>query len=157
MLCFACFCRSPSKTEGVADALAAGRIPKVSTEARPDVRNLGPRATIESTGLAHMNEMQRLEWVGQARLDAILGSCRLSLKSWLSGVRCWFAFSGATLYYVGWLHACAYVSRWQKRFAQVSHITSRQNLTICWLGLQTFAPRGLSRITWDTFELLVFW
>ena len=54
----------------------------------------GPMAALESLDLSALSESAMAEWLETARLDAILGSCRLSLKSVKSGVRCFMAFAG---------------------------------------------------------------
>ena len=55
----------------------------------------GPRAALESLEIEGMSTAQRLSWMEQARVNAILGSCRLSLKSVQSGFRAFRAFAGA--------------------------------------------------------------
>lgn len=42
-------------------------------------------------------EADKQIWLEDARLDAIVGSCRRSLPSVRSGIRCWFAFLDATV------------------------------------------------------------
>ena len=44
--------------------------------------------------LQDMTSDERLDWTEKARVDAILDSCRLSLKSVRSGVRCYEAYVG---------------------------------------------------------------
>jgi len=56
----------------------------------------GPRETLASLHLQKMSDSQRAEWLAEARLDAIIGLCRLSIASVRSGVRCFVAFSSAT-------------------------------------------------------------
>jgi len=52
----------------------------------------GPRGVLRSLALLERSAVARREWAEEARLDAILGSCSLSMKSLRSGVRCFVAF-----------------------------------------------------------------
>ena len=91
--------RSPRRVHPVAAALVKGELGLVPSCVEPllEVKGLGPRAAIAKAGFGAMKQSDRLKWVVQARLDAILGSCRLSLASWLSGLRCYYAFIGVCL------------------------------------------------------------
>ncbi len=65
----------------------------------PRVRNTtselkGPREALKSLDLNSKSKAEMAEWMEEARLDAILGSCMLSLQSVKSGVRCFLAFAG---------------------------------------------------------------
>eukprot|EP00973_Karenia_brevis_P045692 6327655-Karenia_brevis.AAC.1 len=53
----------------------------------------GPIKALKALRLGEMSILQRLEWLEQARLDAIFGSQRLSLASVKSGLRCYISFS----------------------------------------------------------------
>jgi hypothetical protein len=55
---------------------------------------LGPRAALQRVGLRNMDATEKAAWLEESRLDAILGNCRLSIPSVLSGVRCYIAFAG---------------------------------------------------------------
>ena len=51
-----------------------------------------PTRAIKAARFHEMSPHERKEWMDEARMDAILGSCRLSLSSVRSGVRCYIAF-----------------------------------------------------------------
>ncbi len=55
---------------------------------------LGPRSALRKFELGQLSLDDRLAWVEKARLQAILGSCRLSIESLKSGVRCYVGFVG---------------------------------------------------------------
>ena len=52
----------------------------------------GPMKAVREAQLASMCESKRKAWLLEARLDAIVGSCRLSLPSVRSGIKCYLAF-----------------------------------------------------------------
>ena len=54
----------------------------------------GPRAALKRLHLEDLSQRERAVWYENARVDAILSPCRLSLPSIRSGIRCWFAFIG---------------------------------------------------------------
>ena len=54
----------------------------------------GPMAAIDATNSKVVTENDRLEFLEESRLSAILGSCARSRKSVRSGTRCWMAFVG---------------------------------------------------------------
>ena len=54
----------------------------------------GPMAAMQATNEKVVSERDRLEFLEESRLDAILGSCSRSHKSVRSGIRCWMAFVG---------------------------------------------------------------
>ena len=90
------FLRSQTGPDEISSAILAGRVERVPILGqRPEVRGRGPKAAIAQSGLASMTHFQRLEFLAQARVDQVLGSCALSLPSWLSGIRCYFAFADA--------------------------------------------------------------
>lgn len=57
----------------------------------------GPRAALQRLDLSGLSRAGRDRWAESARVDAILGSCRLTMKSVRSGMKCWIAFIGARL------------------------------------------------------------
>jgi len=59
-------------------------------------RGHGPRKTLLRLNLDGMTPDERSAWVEEARVEAVLGSCKLSLKSLRSGYRCYRAFAGAS-------------------------------------------------------------
>ncbi len=54
----------------------------------------GPRAALAAIKLDAMCSNDRRLWVEEARLNAILGGLKLSMKSFQSGLRCYCAFIG---------------------------------------------------------------
>ena len=52
-------------------------------------------ATLRSLGVESLSESERLEWLEDTRLDAMLGATSKSQASVRSGVRLWMAFVGA--------------------------------------------------------------
>jgi len=81
-------------------ARAGSREPLALFQDRPNnthARERGPREAIESAGLETMSGAQREVWLEEARVDAILGACRLSMKSVRSGIKCYLAFAGGLL------------------------------------------------------------
>jgi len=53
----------------------------------------GPMQSIKKVHAALGTEAARLQWLADARMEAILGSCSASLKSVKSGIRCYLAFA----------------------------------------------------------------
>ena len=93
---FSCLCgRSPNR---VKDAVASGDLGVITARNSRLSQGVGPRAALASAQLSEMSAEQRSSWTEEARLDAILGSCARSMKSWRSGCRCYIAFVGACCY-----------------------------------------------------------
>ena len=65
-----------------------------ATRFAPPVAQSGPMAAVAV--LARVNDSQHewSIWLEEARLHAVLGSCRSSIKSVKSGIRCFVAFIG---------------------------------------------------------------
>ena len=87
-----CCCRSRERI-AVDNAVACGQLDTVG--ARTDnvqAKDAGPRLALSRVQLGEMTATERSRWAEQARLDAVLGCCRLSMKSWKSGVRCYVSF-----------------------------------------------------------------
>ena len=89
--------RSPKRAVPVSTAacLSNGEVNLVKQ--RPPNQHaagVGPRAAIRKLHQKEMSLQEKLDFVEQARLDALLGACRLSLHSWKSGVKCYIAFIG---------------------------------------------------------------
>ena len=55
---------------------------------------MGPRAAMTAAGLDGMSYNDRAQWFESARLDALLGSNKTSLRSFKSGVSCFISFIG---------------------------------------------------------------
>ena len=77
------------------EAILDGNVGKVQAPDRnTTAAGMGPQAALRRANFKEMSELQMFEWAEQARLDAIIGCCRLSMASWKSGVRCYIAFAG---------------------------------------------------------------
>ena len=55
----------------------------------------GPRAACDDLNKRFKCPAEWEAWASEARVEAVLGSCRGSLPSVLSGIRCYVAFIGA--------------------------------------------------------------
>ena len=55
---------------------------------------LGPRLALVKSGLKDKSFTEKEQWKEAARVDAVLGASRLSLKSVRSGIRCFLTFAG---------------------------------------------------------------
>ena len=55
--------------------------------------NTGPRAALKLLDVECMCSDERLQWLEQSRVNAVLGSCKHSLKSLRSGYSCFAAFA----------------------------------------------------------------
>jgi len=146
--------RSPPRADCLVYALKRGdAAPLQSGEPNHIAQGLGPRAAIRRLKLEQMSGLERLEWLSQARLDALLGCCRLSMQSWRSGLRCYFAFAGESVARSS-ARACVAPPLWQMPSAPSVRIISRRGWTSCWLGLPSSAQRVPLPITWHTCEQL---
>ena len=78
----------------IQDVSVVGTIER-ATRFAPPVAQSGPMAAVAV--LARVNDSQHewSIWLEEARLHAVLGSCRSSIKSVKSGIRCFVAFIGA--------------------------------------------------------------
>ena len=61
----------------------------------------GPLQSINKVHRSLESEVDRLKWLADARMEAILGSCCASLASVKSGIRCYLAFAEKLLLKVG--------------------------------------------------------
>ena len=80
----------------------------------------GPRAVLSSLVKAASGSTGLKDWASTARTEAILGACRLSIRSVSSGVRCLIAFCGRALSFalcdVSYsCRACAYRCDWNTK------------------------------------------
>ena len=67
----------------------------------------GPRGALKEVGLDRLNQEEKMIWLENARLRALLGSSRSSHASLKSGLRCYFGFMGPVHYVFGTYHdAC---------------------------------------------------
>ena len=79
--------KTPAREEIKLSAMLAPRNRNTTAEKR------GPRDALSSLDLSHKSRAEVAMWLEEARLDALLGGCRLSMKSLKSGVRCYMAFA----------------------------------------------------------------
>ena len=63
-------------------------------------RGVGPREALQRMGLQDQSDIAKQVWLEEARLEAILGSCKLSMPSVRSGIRCYIAFVGTIALFV---------------------------------------------------------
>ena len=91
----------------------------------------GPREALSALDFGGMKPSEVKAWTEEARMDAILGSCRLSIKSVKSGVRCYVAFAGELNKRVRICTACAHCYTAQTHWNQDCGDTSRRNSTFC--------------------------
>ncbi len=77
-------------------AVQVGRVAKLPAECSKvdESKGLGPRMAIRELRLSERSEGERRAWLEQARIEAVLGSCSLSLSSVRSGLRAYIAFVG---------------------------------------------------------------
>ena len=52
-------------------------------------------------GLAARTDRERLEWIEQARINALMGSCQRSTRSIQCGLKAYYAFAGIAFYCAG--------------------------------------------------------
>ena len=88
----------PTAGEVVAE-VRAGRVAVLAVERDQDddSKGLGPRMAMRELRLGERSLGDRQAWLEQARIEAVLGSCPMSLKSVRSGLRAYIAFVGAWL------------------------------------------------------------
>ena len=101
--------RSPGRMIGKPKRRIEFEVPQSMANVRVPIG--GPRAALGSLEIDGMSTAQRLSWMEQARVNAILGSCRLSLQSAQSGFRAFRAFAGACTSCVLLLWVVVVVSR----------------------------------------------
>ena len=90
--------RSPKikRARVVAEELQDGVVCKGSL-VQPRARGaegVGPRAASKRLGAEAMGVEDKRLWLENARLASIIGTCRLSMPSVMSGLRCWISFVG---------------------------------------------------------------
>ena len=85
-----------------ARSLQSGSIERLGPRERNRTsEDAGPRAALKRLNLHAMSDAEIAVWRENARIDAILGSCRLSLPSVWSGIRHWMAFIGKSVCIAG--------------------------------------------------------
>ena len=74
----------------------AGRVASLSGECShgDTSHGFGPRMAMRELRLSERSVAERKAWLEQARIEAVLGSCPLSLKSVRSGLRAYIGFVG---------------------------------------------------------------
>jgi hypothetical protein len=107
-----CLCNRSPQSKGaqvVVDELRHGVVSK-SALVRPRAHGAeggGPMAALQRLGVEKMCGEDKRLWLENARLLSITGTCRLSMPSVMSGLRCWISFVGKLLLQLCiWLHAC---------------------------------------------------
>jgi len=61
------------------------------------VEGLGPRMALKRLSESVHGPVATQQWVSEARMNALLGSCPRTHSSFISGVRCWVAFASKVL------------------------------------------------------------
>ena len=92
---------------------------------RFSARGTTPRQALKNFQLENRSDAEKALWLEEARLNAIVGSCRRTLPSVRSGIRCYIAFVKAAIGKVGryfppkleWLQAWALAFRCHLTFA----------------------------------------
>ena len=98
-----CLCnRSPQSkcARVVVDELLHGVVSK-SALVRPRAQGAeggGPMAALKRLEVEKMCGDDKRLWLENARLLSIMGTCRLSMPSVMSGLRCWISFVGKLLF-----------------------------------------------------------
>ena len=87
--------RSPRLGERVSGQVRLASNVTIPQGLFPDrlVVNTGPRAMLKLLDVEEMGADVRLQWLEEARVNAVLGSCKHSLKSLRSGFSCFAAFA----------------------------------------------------------------
>jgi hypothetical protein len=60
----------------------------------------GPRHALKVSGLSQLSPAQKQTWLEESRVEAILGSCRRSLRSVRSGVTCYISFASTLCWHL---------------------------------------------------------
>ena len=103
----------------------------------PEIPIGGPRAACDNLELEAMSDERRMQWLEDARVNAILGSCKYSLDSVQSGWRCFRAFAGE--------YICLFAAGFLALFVCVLHSESAQP------GCKRLLPPSLSLLlAWST-------
>ena len=96
---------------------------------------VGPTQATKRLRLAERTEDQRNTWIEEARLDAILGSTRLSLPSLRTGLRCYVSF----------------VSKWHPKASMIHVCIIILVAGACYPECKTFFPPKLTTLlAWST-------
>ena len=100
LIAFFC-CRSPKRavSHDLAAEIKQGYLGGLSVYAATnvDATGSGPMMALRKKVFEHMTEAQKAAWLEKARIDALLGGMRCSLKSMRSGIRCYRAFVGTLI------------------------------------------------------------
>ena len=140
--------RSPHRIRYVARENTEFGIPQRLKDAEIPVG--GPRAACENLELNAMSNERRLQWLEDARVNAILGSCKLSLKSVQSGWRAFRAFAGVytCVFAAGVLALFVFVL--QKAHIRIASGCCHHRCHCCWLGRLCLDPKEHCPIIWAT-------
>ena len=112
------------KPQCIIAELKAGNVDTLAPRpANKDGAARGPRAALKKLRIDEMTEYEKDFWLEKARIDAILGGARLSMKSLKSGLRCYVAFVGKLCQYAPFSVPLLFV---QISYSQKSSCISRQ-------------------------------
>ena len=91
-------CKSPPRSTQESSVLTAIHIMENATT-RPafDARGIGPARAVSSLAATLNDTSDCKQWISDARVQAVLGSCPRSHKSIVSGLRCWYGFAHSVL------------------------------------------------------------
>ena len=78
--------------------MATGDLGAVVARCNSQWKGKGPREAFTDTRLRVLSSQAKAKWMEESRLDAILGGCARSMKSWRSGCRCYVSFVGAIMF-----------------------------------------------------------
>ena len=151
LACLASCVRSANADAGLietARSLQSGSFNQLGPRARNCTsEEAGPRAALRRLNLHAMSQAEIGVWRENARIDAILGSCRLSLPSVRSGIRHWMAFIGKPLRSCSSVN-CAMCFDCAQMLCIVEGLCiSRHRSAISWHGAHFSGLPGHGRIT----------
>jgi hypothetical protein len=140
--------RSPHRNRYVARENSEFGIPQRLKN--PEIPIGGPRAACENLELKAMSNETRLQWLEDARVNAILGSCKHSLNSVQKGWRAFRAFAGVytCLFVAGFL--ALFVLVFQKAHIRAASDCCHRRCHYCWLGRPCLDPKEHCQIIWAT-------
>ena len=116
----------------------------------PEIPVGGPRAACENLELDAMSNELRLQWLEDARVNAILGSCKQSLKSVQSGWRAFRAFAGVNTCLFAAEVLALFVLVLQKAHIRIASGCCHHRCHCCWLGRPCLDPKEHCQIIWAT-------
>ena len=136
--------RSPRRTIKIARGGCEFEVPQRLENPRIPIG--GPRLALQSLEIKSMSNDQRMRWFEEARVNAILGSCKLSLKSVQSGWRTFRAFAGKrACLHIGCVGFVCCVT--QKAPTPAASGCCHRHCHCCWHGRLCLGPKEHCRIT----------